>query len=59
MRRLPLPDPLLGEVAAADAIETIIVPRLRDIGAFTVRCPRNSGRWSGRSSFWITSGREK
>jgi redox-sensitive bicupin YhaK (pirin superfamily) len=37
MRRLPLPDPLLGEVAAADAIETIIVPRLRDIGAFTVR----------------------
>jgi redox-sensitive bicupin YhaK (pirin superfamily) len=37
MRRLPLPDPLLGEVAAADAIETIIIPRLRDIGAFTVR----------------------
>jgi redox-sensitive bicupin YhaK (pirin superfamily) len=37
MRRLPLPDPLLGEVDAADAIETIIVPRLRDIGAFTVR----------------------
>jgi redox-sensitive bicupin YhaK (pirin superfamily) len=37
MRRLPLPDPLLGEVAAADAIETIIVPRLRDIGAFMVK----------------------
>ncbi len=37
MRRLPLPDPLLGEVAAAEAIETIIVPRLRDVGAFTVR----------------------
>jgi redox-sensitive bicupin YhaK (pirin superfamily) len=37
MRRLPLPDPLLGEVAAADAIETVIVPRLRDVGAFTAR----------------------
>ena len=37
MRRLPLPDPLLGEAAAADAIETIIVPRLRDIGAFVVK----------------------
>ena len=37
MRSLPLPDPLLGEVAAAEAIETIIVPRLRDVGAFTVR----------------------
>ena len=37
MRPLPLPDPGLGEIAAADAIETIIVPRLRDVGAFTVR----------------------
>jgi redox-sensitive bicupin YhaK (pirin superfamily) len=37
MRRLPLPDPMLGDVAAADAIETIIVPRLRDIGAFVVK----------------------
>ena len=37
MRPLPPPDPLLGDVAAADAIETIIIPRLRDIGAFTVR----------------------
>jgi redox-sensitive bicupin YhaK (pirin superfamily) len=37
MRRLPFSDPSLGDVAAADAIETIIVPRLRDIGAFTVR----------------------
>ncbi len=33
----PLPDPYLGDVAAADAIETIIVPRLRDIGPFTVK----------------------
>ena len=37
MRRLPLPDPTLGDIAAADGIETIIVPRLRDISAFTVR----------------------
>jgi redox-sensitive bicupin YhaK (pirin superfamily) len=37
MRRLPLPDPMLGQVAAADAIETIIVPRLRDLGGFTVK----------------------
>jgi redox-sensitive bicupin YhaK (pirin superfamily) len=37
MRRLPPRDPMLGEVAAADAIETIIVPRLRDIGAFMVK----------------------
>jgi len=37
MPRLPLPDPTLGDVTAADAIETIIVPRLRDIGAFMVR----------------------
>jgi redox-sensitive bicupin YhaK (pirin superfamily) len=37
MRPLPLPDPLLGEIAAADAIETVIVPRLRDVGAFSVR----------------------
>ncbi len=37
MRPLPLPDPALGDASAADAIETIIVPRLRDIGPFEVR----------------------
>jgi hypothetical protein len=37
MRPLPLPDPALGEAATADAIETVIVPRLRDVGAFKVR----------------------
>jgi redox-sensitive bicupin YhaK (pirin superfamily) len=37
MLRLPLPDPALGDVTAADAIESIIVPRLRDIGPFSVR----------------------
>ena len=37
MRPLPLPDPALGAADAADAIETVIVPRLRDVGAFKVR----------------------
>jgi redox-sensitive bicupin YhaK (pirin superfamily) len=37
MLRLPLPDPALGDATAADAIESIIVPRLRDIGPFSVR----------------------
>lgn len=37
MRPLPSPDPFLGDVAAADAIEHIIVPRLKDLGAFNVR----------------------
>jgi redox-sensitive bicupin YhaK (pirin superfamily) len=37
MRPLPLPDPALGAASAADAIDTVIVPRLRDVGAFKVR----------------------
>jgi redox-sensitive bicupin YhaK (pirin superfamily) len=37
MRPLPLPDPVLGDARSADIIETIIVPRLRDIGPFSVR----------------------
>jgi redox-sensitive bicupin YhaK (pirin superfamily) len=32
-----IPDPLPGDAAAADAIETVIVPRARDIGSFEVR----------------------
>ncbi|MFO1033089.1 MAG: pirin family protein [Hyphomicrobiales bacterium] len=32
-----VPDPLPGDAAAADAIETVIVPRARDIGSFEVR----------------------
>jgi redox-sensitive bicupin YhaK (pirin superfamily) len=32
-----VPDPLPGDAAAADAIETVIVPRARDIGDFMVR----------------------
>ena len=32
-----IPDPMPGDIAAADAIETVIVPRSRDIGDFEVR----------------------
>jgi redox-sensitive bicupin YhaK (pirin superfamily) len=34
---LHIPDPLPGDARAADAIETVIVPRARDIGGFEVR----------------------
>jgi redox-sensitive bicupin YhaK (pirin superfamily) len=30
-------DPMPGDLAAADAIETVIVPRARDLGDFEVR----------------------
>ena len=32
-----IPDPIPGDHAAADAIETVIVPRARDLGGFEVR----------------------
>jgi redox-sensitive bicupin YhaK (pirin superfamily) len=32
-----IPDPLPGDVAAADALEMVIVPRARDLGDFEVR----------------------
>lgn len=32
-----VPDPMPGDAAAADAIETVIVPRARDIGDFEVK----------------------
>ena len=32
-----IPDPLPGDAATADAIETVIVPRARDLGGFEVR----------------------
>ena len=33
----PAPDPKLGDAHACDALETVIVPRARDIGGFQVR----------------------
>jgi redox-sensitive bicupin YhaK (pirin superfamily) len=33
----PCPDPMPGDLRAADAIETVIVPRARDLGGFEVR----------------------
>ncbi|MBJ3778607.1 pirin family protein [Acuticoccus mangrovi] len=37
MSYVPCPDPAPGDAAAADAIETIIVSRSRDLGGFEVR----------------------
>ena len=37
MPALPLPDLALGDRRAAELIETIIVPRMRDLGGFSVR----------------------
>ena len=33
----PCPDPVLGDRASADAVETLIVPRAVDLGEMTVR----------------------
>ncbi len=33
----PCPDPVPGDAAGADAIETVILPRARDLGGFEVR----------------------
>lgn len=33
----PCPDPVPGDTRAADLIETVIIPRARDIGGFEVR----------------------
>lgn len=39
-----IPDPMPGDSAAADAIETVIVPRARDLGGFEVRRALPSAR---------------
>jgi hypothetical protein len=36
MRPLPLPDPAFGDRAAADLIETVVIPKAKDLGGFTV-----------------------
>ena len=33
----PCPDPVPGDARSADLIETVIVPRARDLGGFEVR----------------------
>ena len=40
----PAADPLPGDTKACDAIETIIVPRARDLGGFEVRRALPSAR---------------
>lgn len=37
MSWLPCPDPMPGDAGAADSIETVVVPRTRDLGGFEVR----------------------
>ncbi|WP_420394112.1 pirin family protein [Acuticoccus sp.] len=37
MSYMPCPDPAPGDARAADAIETVIIPRARDLGGFEVR----------------------
>ncbi len=32
-----IPDPVLGDTASVNALPTVIIPRVRDIGAFEVR----------------------
>ncbi|SDB28236.1 pirin family protein [Bauldia litoralis] len=36
MRPLPTPDPEFGDARAADLIETVVVPTMKDLGGFTV-----------------------
>ncbi|MFN0262545.1 pirin family protein [Tepidamorphus sp. 3E244] len=40
----PCPDPLPGDKKASDLIETVIVPRARDLGGFSVRRALPSGK---------------
>ncbi len=37
MSALPIPDPDFGDARTADLVDTVIVPRLRDVAAFKVR----------------------
>ena len=55
----PALDPGWPDMAGPDAIETMIVPRARDIGGFEVRraLPAPGAAWSGRSSSSIRWGR--
>ena len=51
----PALEPGCPDEIGIDAIETLIIPRARDLGGFEVKraLPHPAGRWSGRSSFSI------
>ena len=51
----PCPDPVPGDRASTDAIETLIVPRAVDLGEMEVRraLPSSNGKWLDHSSFSI------
>ena len=48
-----IPDPMPGDAAAADAIETVIVPRARDLGGFEVRRALPSAQRSTTVTVWV------
>ncbi len=37
MSWMPATDPMLGDAQSCDALELVVVPRVRDLGGFTVR----------------------
>ena len=45
----PVEAPVAGDRRSCDALDIVIVPRVRDLGGFSVRRapPRPSGRWCG------------
>ncbi|WP_108658779.1 pirin family protein [Acuticoccus kandeliae] len=54
----PAPDPVPGDAASADSIETIIIPRSRDLGGFEVRraLPSSQRRMVGPFIFFDQMG---
>src|ERR687890_1930154 len=54
----PCPDPVLGDRASADAVETLIVPRAVDLGEMTVRraLPSTERQMVGPFSFFDQMG---
>ncbi|MBD0274891.1 MAG: pirin family protein, partial [Acetobacteraceae bacterium] len=54
----PADDPALGDKLACDAIETVIVPRARDLGGFEVRraLPSPRRQMVGPFIFWDQMG---
>jgi hypothetical protein len=58
MRWQPCDDPMPGDKLACDAIETLIVPRARDLGSFEVRraLPSDKRQMVGRFIFFDQMG---
>lgn len=54
-----VPGPLPGDLAAADAIETVIVPRARDLGDFEVQRALPSAQRQMIGPFFVSSSKER